>query len=152
MNAFQTYWLGLWARAYDVEYEVNVTYWLGMYFVWVMAGVAASSIAAVIFYLGAVRACRRIHQKLVDSIFAAYVRFLDITPVGRIVSRFTKDMKSIDGDFTETFESVADTTLALIVKFFAVVTVVPFFSIPAIVSDTFTWLMIAHWRGRRDFR
>ena len=117
-----------------------------------MAGVTASSVAAVIFYLGAVRACRKIHKKLVDSIFAAYVRFLDITPVGRIVSRFTKDMKSIDGDFTETFESVADTTLALLVKFFAVVTVVPFFSIPAIVSFDLTALMIAHRRGRRYSR
>ena len=42
-----------------------------MYLVWVLAGVVASSIAAIIFYLGAVRACRSIHKKLVDSIFAA---------------------------------------------------------------------------------
>ena len=149
LNAFQTYWLGLWARAYDGKAEVDVVYWLGMYFVWVLAGVLASSIAAIIFYLGAVRVCRSIHKKLVDSIFAAYTRFLDITPVGRIVSRFTKDMKSIDGNFTETFESVADVSLGLLVKFFAVVTVVPFFSIPAIVSRLTSKLTIAHRRRRR---
>lgn len=104
MAAFETYWLGRWANAYDQASdprEVSVTFWLGLYFAFVLIGVLALGTSAVLFYIGAVKASRDIHARLVDRIFACKTRFLDSTPVGRIVSRFTKDMKSIDGMFTE---------------------------------------------------
>jgi ABC-type multidrug transport system fused ATPase/permease subunit len=72
-----------------------------LYFAFVLIGVLALGASAVLFYVGAVKASRKIHARLVDRIFACKTRFLDSTPVGRIVSRFTKDMKSIDGMFTE---------------------------------------------------
>jgi hypothetical protein len=104
MSAFQTYWLGRWARAYDEvddPRDVSVAFWLGLYFGFVLIGLFALGASAVLFYVGAIKASRDIHRRLVDRIFASYMRFLDSTPVGRIVSRFTKDMKSIDGMFTE---------------------------------------------------
>lgn len=99
----QTFWLGRWARAYELSQDgqVSVGYWLGLYSAWVMLGFGATGSACAIFYVGSIRASREIHKRLVDLIFGSYVRFLDTTPVGRIVGRFTKDMKSIDGAFVE---------------------------------------------------
>ncbi|WVQ74599.1 hypothetical protein IAR50_004200 [Cryptococcus sp. DSM 104548] len=135
MSSFQTYWLGRWARAYDESTDahlVSVSYYLGLYFVFVLIGVVMGGASAILFYLGCTRAAREMHRRLVDSIFGAYMRFMDTTPVGRIISRFTKDIKSIDGPFTETFDTVADVTAGLILKIAVVVSLVPLFSIPAV--------------------
>ncbi|WVQ93407.1 hypothetical protein IAU59_000477 [Kwoniella sp. CBS 9459] len=135
-NAFQTYWLGRWARAYDEAgnpKDVSAVYYLGLYVVWVVISLGSLGASAVLFYVGAVKASREMHRRLVESIFGAYMRFLDATPVGRIISRFTKDMKAIDGSFTETFSQVADITIGLILKFLVVIVLVPFFSLPALV-------------------
>lgn len=102
--ALETYWLGVWARAYANAREpgeVSVPYFLSIYFLWVVVSVVTASAATVLFYLGAIKASRDIHRRLVDMIFGAYTRFLDVTPIGRITGRFTRDCKSIDGAFTE---------------------------------------------------
>ena len=135
MTAFQTYWLGRWARAYNEAadwHDVSVNFYLGLYMVWVVVSLALLSACVLLYYVGAIKASRILHRRLVDSIFAAYIRFLDTTPVGRIISRFTKDMKAIDGSFTETAEGVADITVSLLIKFGIVVSLVPLFSIPAV--------------------
>lgn len=61
------------------------------------------------------------------------MRFLDATPVGRIISRFTKDMKAVDGSFTDGFADVAIITISLLIKLAVVVSLVPLSSIPAVV-------------------
>ncbi|ORY22510.1 hypothetical protein BCR39DRAFT_551500 [Naematelia encephala] len=134
-NAFQTWWLGRWARAFDEAQnpqQVSIPYYLGLYIVWVIIGMAMIAASSILYYLGAIKASRIIHKRLIDSIFGAYMRFLDETPIGRIISRFTKDMKSIDGPFTEVFMDVAEMTLNMIIKFIVVVSLVPMFSIPSI--------------------
>lgn len=139
LAAFQTFWLGLWAKAYERASDpadVSPTFWLGLYVVWVTLGLATTAISAIIYYVGATKASRVIHRQLVDRIFGSFMRFLDSTPVGRIIGRFTKDMKAIDGQFTDTACVVADMTVALVVRFLSAVAFIPLFSIPAIVSES----------------
>ncbi|ORX36515.1 hypothetical protein BD324DRAFT_651753 [Kockovaella imperatae] len=134
--AYQSYWLGRWARAYQQAadwHDVSIKYYLGFYMIWVAVAIFMTTFSTALYYLGAIKASRVLHRRLVDSIFAAYVRFLDTTPVGRIISRFTKDMRSIDGSFPETAEGVFEISVSLIIKFVIVVSLVPLFSIPAIV-------------------
>ncbi|WWC87878.1 uncharacterized protein L201_002776 [Kwoniella dendrophila CBS 6074] len=134
-NAFQTYWLGRWARAYeesDHPERVSAVYYLGLYIVWVLLSLGSLAGSAILFYVGAIKGSREIHKRLTDMIFGSYMRFLDSTPVGRIISRFTKDMKNVDGSFTDTFSEVADISIGLILKFGVVIALVPIFSIPAV--------------------
>jgi hypothetical protein len=42
------------------------------------------------------RTSKKLHRRLLDHIVKAPVRFFDVTPVGRIVNRFTSDVGSID--------------------------------------------------------
>ncbi|WVO13290.1 hypothetical protein L204_100903 [Cryptococcus depauperatus] len=132
MSSFENYWLGRWARAYEEAKDpkqVSVVFYLGLYFVFVLIGLIQLAASAILFYMGAIKASREIHKRLVNCIFGAYMRFLDVTPIGRIISRFTKDMKSIDGSFTETFAVVADVTIGMVLKIIVVVSLVPLFSI-----------------------
>lgn len=63
-----------------------------------MAGnILVYSISFTVFLFGSIRASRKIHDKLVTSILGTTFRWLDQTPVGRIISRFTLDMRAVDG-------------------------------------------------------
>lgn len=49
-----------------------------------------------LFAVQAVRSSKHLHTVLTDGVLRAPVPFFDLTPVGRILNRFTKDMDSVD--------------------------------------------------------
>ncbi|CAE7167766.1 unnamed protein product [Rhizoctonia solani] len=128
----QTYWLGIWARAYDTPshpHQVNVSFYLGVY----------SSIGLC----GSIRAARRIHDRLVSSVFAAPLYWLDATPIGRIISRFTQDVRSIDGSLPNQLQNLTDMTIQIISRFIAIMIVSPAFSLAGALL-----LALGVWLGR----
>ncbi|XP_071813084.1 multidrug resistance-associated protein 1-like isoform X5 [Apostichopus japonicus] len=58
----------------------------------VLAGVSQS----VLLYLGALRASGQLHNFLLQQILRCPMSFFDITPAGRILNRFSKDMQGLD--------------------------------------------------------
>ncbi|CAE6479744.1 unnamed protein product [Rhizoctonia solani] len=133
----QTYWLGVWARAYEVNKghneRVNVSLtisYLAVYGIVCGAGVIVFSSAYVIHVLGSVRASRRIHDQLIRSVLGAPLRWLDSTPIGRVIARFTQDIRSVDGSLPDGLNNLIDMTIQLISRFIAVVVFSPIFTIP----------------------
>lgn len=63
-------------------------------------------IAMSIYVFGVIRAAQKIHALLVDSILGTTLRWLDQTPVSRVITRCTTDMKSIDGQFARVFRGL----------------------------------------------
>jgi hypothetical protein len=59
-----------------------------------------------IWQYAAVRSGAAIHNRLLDSVFSSTLRFLDVTPQGRIIQRFTRDTCVIDGPLTYITSSV----------------------------------------------
>ncbi|QRW00058.1 ABC transporter transmembrane region [Ceratobasidium sp. AG-Ba] len=130
----QTYWLGIWARAYEVHENdpevIRVPFYLGIYGVVCGLGMMLYSTAFVIHVLGSVRASRRIHDQLVVSVLGAPLRWLDSTPIGRVIARFTQDMRTIDGSLPNEFQALVDMTIQLMSRFIAVIVFSPIFTIP----------------------
>lgn len=119
-------------------FHLQVQFYLFWYCILVLGGTAAMSIGFAVWAGGAVRSsvpfslpstrgdedpddpssspfCSGmvIHKKLLTSVFSASLRWLDMTPQGRIISRFTRDMRSIDGEFTELTSNVLDMGITL---------------------------------------
>jgi ABC-type multidrug transport system fused ATPase/permease subunit len=88
-----------WASQYEghPSGEVNVVYYLTVYGALLLIGTIVYSGAYLVFLFGSIAASRKIHERLMSSILAANLRFLDQTPVGRIISRFTLDIRAVDG-------------------------------------------------------
>lgn len=121
--------------------EVDVTFYLGMYGAACVAGMLLYSSAFTIHVSGSIRASRKIHDRLISAIFGAPLRWLDSTPVGRIVARFTQDMRAIDGSLPNGLQDLMEMTVQLMLRFSAVVLFSPMFTIPgAVVLVSGIWL------------
>jgi ABC-type multidrug transport system fused ATPase/permease subunit len=56
----------------------------------------ASFFADLMPYLACWRAARILHLLLLDNVLKAPLQFFEVTPVGRILSRFSKDVDVLD--------------------------------------------------------
>ncbi|KAH7340934.1 hypothetical protein B0J17DRAFT_716110 [Rhizoctonia solani] len=110
----QTYWLGTWARAYETDPEhperVDVPFYLAIYGVFCIVGIGLYTIAFIVHVLGSVRAARRIHDRLIKAVLGAPLRWLDSTPIGRVIARFTQDIRCVDGSLPNEFQNLVDMT------------------------------------------
>ena len=55
-------------------------------------------INSFLFAYGTFNACRMLHDFLLNSVMETPISFFDVTPVGRIVNRFSSDISEIDGE------------------------------------------------------
>ena len=128
-HSAQTAYLGYWATLYDnhAASEVPVPRYvlsflpldyrplslhynslMGGYAIVICVGIAISSWRFVVSIRGNMRASRHVHESLMISVLGTTFRFLDMTPVGRLVSRLTTDVNVIDGSFAQHIRSVTD--------------------------------------------
>ncbi|KAJ1305460.1 hypothetical protein OPQ81_000470 [Rhizoctonia solani] len=134
---FQSYWVGVWARAYSTYPEhpeqVNATFYLVVYITICLSGVCMYSGAYIMHILGSVRAARQIHGRLVTSVLGAPLRWLDSTPVGRVIARFTQDIRSVDETLPLQLESFVSITYSMCSSFVIVIIFSPQFMMPGII-------------------
>ncbi|KAM4772481.1 ATP-binding cassette sub-family C member 10 [Rhinophrynus dorsalis] len=76
--------------------SMSITFYLSVY-----GGIAAANsiftaLRALLFALGTVRAATVIHRRLLGRILRATVTFFDVTPIGRIINRFSSDLYCVD--------------------------------------------------------
>ena len=64
------------------------------------SGIAVSAVLAILrvalFFLVALRASQRLHDKMVKAVLHAKLLFFDTNPTGRILNRFSRDIGCID--------------------------------------------------------
>ena len=74
----------------------NTAYFLGVYLGLSFATIFVGSLKYFITYLASLRASRILFEKLSYNVLRAPLRWVDTTPTGRILNRFTADFNTID--------------------------------------------------------
>jgi ATP-binding cassette subfamily C (CFTR/MRP) protein 4 len=62
----------------------------------IVSSVFAAGLQSVFFHAFSLVVTKKIHMKALDSVIKAKIRFFDLNPTGRILNRFSKDIKVID--------------------------------------------------------
>ncbi|KAH6916785.1 ATP-binding cassette transporter [Coprinopsis sp. MPI-PUGE-AT-0042] len=146
--AGQTWFLGYWAWEYTVypPSDVPVIRNLGIYFALLLFSAVAYCLAFFIFAKGAIRASRTIHAQLVKSVLGTTLRWLDTTPVSRILTRCTQDIRTVDDPLPQLLRRLTGMTATMLVKLTAVVVLTPACLLPgvfvALVGDSYGRLYI----------
>ncbi|KAI9805212.1 MAG: hypothetical protein M1825_001048 [Sarcosagium campestre] len=76
--------------------EVDVAYYLGIYGLIAIVFLVVSFFREIILFIGSLTASRDIHQRLLQSVTRAKLKFFDSTPLGQMINRFSKDIEAVD--------------------------------------------------------
>ncbi|KAJ9106750.1 hypothetical protein QFC19_003062 [Naganishia cerealis] len=128
--AYCNLWLGIWSRAYEGTdpSKVSAPYYLGIYVALMLLQISAYCSSSLIWTFGCLRASRDLHRRLATSVLRSTLRWLDTTPTGNMISRFTKDIKSCDSALTRVFQGFSELTVTLAMKFVLLIWMVPAFA------------------------
>jgi ABC-type multidrug transport system fused ATPase/permease subunit len=92
-------WLSLWSGG-RVWTDQSLGFWIGVFGAW-SAGTALMAIGRQLMYTAtSVGASRALHDSMFTNLLRAPVTlFFDVTPVGRIVNRFSRDLDQVDSAY-----------------------------------------------------
>ena len=136
-----------------IQQHVNVTYYLGIYALIGFIALLATTARSLIIYYGSIRASRRLHEKLLQKILRAKIRFFDSTPLGRILNRFSTDMEAIDQEVSPMVAFVIFSMVSMFCMLILVSTVLPAFLIPGtLIAVIFVYIGMYYLATSRDMK
>lgn len=121
----------------------------------VYGGLVAASIATTILrsewsVTGGARASRRVFHKMLSSILGAPLSYFEITPVGRLLNRFSYDMEVIDVTLTQNMSMLMISLSWYVAGVCVMVSIIPWM-VMAIVPVTFLyWMLLLHCKCQGD--
>jgi len=133
-NILNNWWVAHWSDAYaKYGHDTNALYYLGIAALIVASIAVIEAVESAFYQRGAWTAAKTLHRKLVTGVFRAPISWFDVTPVGRIINRFAKDISSLDGRLLMFLQFVIDSALQIVFRIGAVTSVMPVFVVPAVV-------------------
>ncbi|KND00323.1 uncharacterized protein SPPG_04647 [Spizellomyces punctatus DAOM BR117] len=101
---------------------VDVNYYIVVYALIAIGFVLVNQLNYIVNTLGHYRASKSYHDSMLRRVLNAPMRFFEVTPLGRILNRFSKDISAIDKDMGLVGDFLMDSSDFLVVL--AVITVI----------------------------
>lgn len=137
----------------DSSPEVNVMYYLGVLAAIGIAGALAALVRDLWLFLGSLTASKRIHDHLIASVTRAKFKFFDVTPLGQLMNRFSKDLEAVDQEIAPVAIGVISCALSLVVTVVMIGFVTPYFLIAGIfIAALFYLVAVFYLRASRDLK
>jgi ABC-type multidrug transport system fused ATPase/permease subunit len=133
-RVFCDMWVGLWASNADKTHPDHSTSFFILWYI-ILVVVTAMFVfgRAQYFVLSCIRASRSLHHTLLDRLLGAPVNtYFDVTPVGRILNRFSKDLDAMDSMLPDFFLQNVQNTFHIISVLILCIIASPYFIIMAI--------------------
>lgn len=133
--------------------HVNPLFYVGIYALIGFMTVAVNIMSSATQYIGALRASRRLFKQLLETVVRATMRWHDVTPTGRMLNRFSKDIETIDTNLASSLQAVNSSLASFFSSMVIVIAVFPPFIVPAVVIGYFYYkLAIGYLNTGRDLR
>ena len=78
------------------ESHHDVNFYLTVYGLFGLGIITAMNIQTLVTLVGCLLASKKLHNNMLNSILGSPLRFFEITPIGRILNRFSKDIENVD--------------------------------------------------------
>jgi ATP-binding cassette subfamily C (CFTR/MRP) protein 1 len=96
--------------------DEDTRFYLGIYSAFALCGLLGITLQGICFANLRLRASRRLHRDLTQSILRAPVAFFDVTPIGRVLNRFAADMDKVDLELVQSLQQGLSMTFSIIVS------------------------------------
>ena len=139
-NLFSSVWLSFWTE--DKWHGRSSSFYMGLYSFFVFgAYLFLNSEFTLLCTLG-INASKKLNLAAVKRILHTPMSFLDTTPLGRILNRFTKDTDSLDNELTDNLRLVISQIGNMVGVIIMCIVYLPWFAI-AVPFLVFVFILIA---------
>eukprot|EP00759_Apiculatamorpha_spiralis_P023660 PhF_6_TR27215/c0_g1_i1/m.40054 len=139
-------WLAVWSD-HKIEPDPGVHLYLGVYMLLGVIVAFLSLLRGIAAVEATMQASSRIHFAALEAILRAPTGFFDITPVGRILTRFSKDMDSLDtslSDGINSFFTILSLTAGTLI---VIIVVMPPFVVALLPLGYFYYQLMQFYRS-----
>ena len=133
--------------------DTDVKPWLMIYLYISAAGAFSVLFYIALGYYASLQASRSLFIALLQRLTRAPARFFDVTPIGRILNRFTTDINTIDGALQNSARECLGGILNFVASFGVILFVVPTFA-PFAIFIAWLYIRLAppYVQASRDLR
>ncbi|CAK7266544.1 hypothetical protein SEPCBS57363_002143 [Sporothrix epigloea] len=110
----------------DLAYQKNVIFWITAYIVFDYSTLLVGTVQQLLIMFTGLRASRVLFERMTHSILRAPLSWVDKTPTGRILNRFTSDTFTVDRRLASNLSSFLRSAIGLVVIIAASISVSPF--------------------------
>lgn len=133
--------------------DVDVTYYLAVYAIIGLGGMFVAVFRDIWLFYGSLTASWKIHERLMKAVTRAKFRFFDVTPLGQLMNRFSKDLESVDQEVAPIAIGVMGCALAILVTVGLIASITPGFLIAAVfISGMYFLVGKFYIRSSRDLK
>ncbi|KAI8633413.1 ABC transporter [Xylariaceae sp. FL1651] len=125
-----TLWLAVWVDACEKDAAYDVAFYLGIYAAWTLGDTFFNGLTYICYESGGWFAARTLHRTFMRAVMSVPLSWYKITPVGRVVNRFSRDMSSLDTVLVGMLRMMVENAIRLCFQSFAVSAVLPVFMLP----------------------
>ncbi|KAL6353939.1 hypothetical protein LRP88_12934 [Fusarium phalaenopsidis] len=142
-DTLSSLWLTKWSASYsfDQERKTDTTslFFASVYSLMGLSQLALACVSTLLFYRGAIGASRKLHYRMLVSVFGATFPWITSTPAGQILNRFSSDVFSLDNTVNELLKQVVENSLSIGFRLAAVSSMLPLFLLPALIFLCMAW-------------
>jgi ABC-type multidrug transport system fused ATPase/permease subunit len=133
--------------------DIDVKYYLAVYACIGLGGMAVAGFRDLWLFYGSLTASWGIHQRLMTAVTRAKFKFFDITPLGQLMNRFSKDLESIDQEIAPIAIGVLGCALAIVVTVALISAITPGFLVAAVFIGIMYFMVGRYYiRASRDLK
>lgn len=127
--------------------------WILVYFTLSLTGALSVLAYIALGYYSSLKASRKLFTLLLSRLSRATIRFFDITPIGRILNRFTSDIGTVDNALTYSARAALTGCFDFLFSLLVIVTLVPRFT-PFAIAIAWLYIRLAppYVKASRDLR
>ncbi|KAL6933877.1 hypothetical protein ACO0R3_001659 [Hanseniaspora guilliermondii] len=92
-SLFSSVWLSFWT---STKFQESRSFYMGFYALWAVLFFVCILVELVTIATVCIVSAKNLHRDSLHNVLYAPMSFLDVTPLGRILNRFTKDIDALD--------------------------------------------------------
>ncbi|KAL2162996.1 hypothetical protein VTH06DRAFT_6832 [Thermothelomyces fergusii] len=133
--------------------EVNVAYYLTVLAAIGIAGALTALFRDLWIFLGSLTASWKLHDRLMKAVTGAKFKFFDVTPLGQMMNRFSKDLEAVDQEVAPIAIGVITCALGIMVTIVLIASVTPMFLIAGVfIALAYVFLGQFYLHASRDLK
>ncbi|CAE6448018.1 unnamed protein product [Rhizoctonia solani] len=128
-------------------------FYVGVYAGIVFAAAVMATVNSTVQFTASLRASKHLFNELLRTVICAPIRYFDVTPAGRILNRFGRDVQTVDSSLSSSLRNCSHWLATFFAGLLTVSVIVPPFLLPAAVIAWLYYLIALRYvRTARDLK